>query len=425
MGQELGHAFRRLQKAPGYALAAVAMLALGIGLSVAMYSTLNGVLLRGLPFPDSDRIVVVSARNAAQGIDDAQFTIAEAEALNAGTAGFSALAYYWWSGVTLFDGERAREITTHMVGPGYFASLGVEPVLGRALSDEDIRHGRPLALLSHAEWQRSFGGDPGVIGKRLDLVDEDPLEVIGILPPQLELIADDTGLWRPLPVGQFPADGPMRTSRRMLLMLGRLAPGVSATQADAALHARIAAIESGRSDAETGWSAGTGSLLDVLVGDARTALWGAFALSGLVLLIAAANVAILMDARLAARRREVAVMQAIGASRARLQRERMLELFVLAGFAVGAGLVIALGAIELLRELARGCIPRIDGIAMDWQVFGFAVLLGVAVPLLAAVAGSLRVRDEPADAIRGGGKGVVGAREDAGCCPPSRWRCRP
>jgi putative ABC transport system permease protein len=410
MGQELRHALRRLRCAPGYTLAAVAMLALGIGLSVAMYSTLNGVLLRGLPFSDGDRVVLVNARHAVQGIDDAQFTIEEAEALNAGTAGFSALAYYWWSGVTLFDGELAREITTHMVGPGYFAALGVEPVLGRVLSDEDILQDRRLALLSHAEWQRSFAGSAAVIGRQLDLVDEDPLEVIGVLPPQLDLVAADTGLWRPLSPRLFPTDGVARSSRRLLPMLGRLQPGVSAAQADAALSSRITALHAGGDATESGWTAASNSLLDVLVGDARTALWGAFALSGLVLLIASANVAILMDARLAARRREVAVMQAIGASRSRLQRERMLELLALAALAVGAGLAIALAAIEALRDLARDSIPRVDGIVMDWQVFGFAVLLGVTAPLFAALAGSLRVQAAPADAIRGGARGVVGQR---------------
>jgi len=404
---DLRHAVQRLARTPGFAIAAIAMLALGIGFSVAMYSVLNGVLLRSLPFPASERIVVVRAENPAQHVRNAQFTSVEAETLAAGTPGFAALGYYWWSGVTLFDGERAREITSHMVGPGYFGVLGVEPVLGRLLSDDDIRGDRPFALLSFAEWQRGFGGDPGVLGRRLELVDEDPLEVIGVLPPQLDLIADDTGVWRPLPARFLSGDG-MRDHRRNLLMLGRLADGSSGAQADAGLSAVLAGIGDSRGAEQAGWSAATKPLLDALIGDTRAALWGAFALAVLVLVIAAANVAILLDGRQVARRREQAVMQALGASRARLRRMLLLELGVLAAAAVGLGLAVALAAMRGLRELARDSIARIDEVGIDWQVYAFAVLLGLAAPVAAALAGSLRVRGEAGEAIRAGGRGVVG-----------------
>lgn len=397
----------RLLRAPGFTLSTVGMLALGIGFSVAMYCTLNGVLLRGLPFPHSERLVVVGTNNAAQSIADAQFTVAEAEHLARGTAGFSSLAYYTWAGVTLFDGERAREITSHMIGAGYFAALGVEPVLGRLFTDDDIRDDRHVAVLSYAEWQR-LGGGADVIGRRLDLVDENPLEVVGVLPPQLDLFANDTGVWRPLSPRVLPENGPQRDSRRMLLMVGRVADGSSLAQANTALAAAFDALRGRRAADQSGWSANARPLLDSLVGDVRSALWGAFALAFLVLLIAAANVAILFDERQLARRHEHAVMQAIGASPSTMRRTMLIEIGLIAGAATGFGMLVALFVIGQLRELARDSVPRVDGIAMEWSMFGVAVLLGLAAPLAAALAGALRVRSQPAEAIRAGGKSLVG-----------------
>lgn len=404
--ESMRRALHQLAAAPGFTLASLAMLALGIGLSVAMYSTLDGVLLRGLPFPDGDRVVTIGARQPAQHVEGAQLSIDEAERVVAGTPGFAAIGYFWWSGVTLFDGDHAREITTHMVSDGYFATLGVEALLGRRLDASDIREDRRVAVLSYAEWQHGFGGDPGVIGRRLDLVDEEPLEVIGVMPPALASFAGETGIWLPLGPSQVPPDGPRR-AQRSLMAIGRLAPGVSLAQAESALTARLADPQSS-TDAGQAWQAVARPLLDNLIGDARGALWGAFALAVLVLLIAAVNVAILLDARQAARRRELAVRQALGASRGSLGRALLLELTVLAGAGVALGLGLATLGLDLLRELAADSLPRADGITVDRGVAVFAVLLGLVVPLLAAAAGALRIGAAPAEAIRGGGKGVLG-----------------
>jgi putative ABC transport system permease protein len=405
---ELRIGLRRLLRAPGFSLSAIGMLALGIGLSVAMYSALNGVLLNSLPLRDSQAVVVLQAQNLSQGIEQAQFTTHEAESLAAATPGFAALAYYWWYSVGVFDGERARDVTAHMVGPGYFAALGVEPVIGRLLSDEDIRQDRPYALLSFGEWQRQFGGSAAVIGQRLELIDEAPVEVIGVLPPEIEVFSGETELWRPLPARMLPTDA-LQRSMRGLMLIGRLQPGTSIAQANAALDARFRALAEQQTAAEAGWSAQALTLLDVLVGDTRSALWGAFLLALLVLLIAAANLALMLDARQLARRRELAVMQALGASPARLRRELLIELATVSALAVLAGSAIAWAAVELLRELARDSLARVDGIQLDGASLGFAVLLGLAVPVLAGLVGSLKPGASSADAIRAGGRGMLGA----------------
>lgn len=405
--EPLTRTLRQLAAAPGFTLASLAMLALGIGLSVAMYSTVQGVLLRGLPFPDGERLVTISARQPAQHVDGAQLSIDEAERVAAGTPGFAAIGYYWWSGVTLFDGERAREITTHMVGDGYFAALGVEALIGRRLDAADIREDRRVAVLSYAEWQHGFGGDPSVIGRRLEIVGDEPFEVVGVMPPAMAAFAGETGLWQPLSPRSLPAEGPQRL-QRTLLAIGRLAPGVSLAQAEAALTARLADPQASVTDPTQAWQGVARSFLDALVGDARGALWSAFALAVLVLLIAAVNVAILLDARQTARRRELAVRQALGASRRRLGVALLLELALLAGTGVVLGLAVAAGAIGLLRSLAADSLPRADGIVIDGGVAAFAVLLGVLVPLLAALAGALRIGAAPSEAIRSGAKGVLG-----------------
>ncbi|MBO9663911.1 ABC transporter permease [Dokdonella sp.] len=405
----VGSVLRRLSRAPAFPAAAIAMLALGIGLTVAMVCTVDGVLLRGLPVPDGERLVAVVADNPAQQVARAQLTVAEAEQLARATAGFEALGYFQWTGVSVLDAGHAREIPAQFVSPGFFAALGVQPLLGRVPTDEDIRAGLPLAVLSHEEWQRAFGGDAGVIGRRLDTIGHAPLEVVGVMPPAIDAITGDAGVWTALLPNELPQDGARRLDLRILQVIGRLQAGTSLAQANAALAAQLATLRAAHGlDDASGWRLHAYSQLDLLVGGARGALWGAFALACMVLLIACANVAILLDARQAARRRELAVMQAIGASRERLRGQLLLELTLLGAIALALGVALAHVGIALLRGLAEGSVPRVDGIVMDWRVFAVAAVLALTAPLCAVLGGSLRLPAAPAEAVRGGGKGVIG-----------------
>jgi predicted permease len=407
------YALRRLLNAPGFSIASIGMLALGIAFSVTMFCTLDGVLLRGLPFPHGERLVLLEARSATQHIEQGQLTAAEGERVIAGTPGFDALAYYVYWSETIEAAENAhpRDVTTQKVSAEYFPALGLQPVLGRGFGPDDVRDDRPVVVLSYAEWQRSFGGDPGVIGRSLRLAGRPPLEIVGVMPQQLEVFVGDTALWRPYSPAELQRDNVRRFNQRFLRVLGRLHDGVSSQQADAALAAQSIAVRDANATTQSSdWQLQQRPLMELMVGDVRVALWGAFAMAVLVLLIAAANVAILLDGRQTARRHEQAVMQAIGADTRRVRRGLLLELAAMALVASLLGIALAHVGIGVLRELARDSVPRVDEIGMDASVVAFALLLGIIAPLAAVANGALRVHGAPSEAIRSGGKALLGGR---------------
>ena len=411
MIRDFRFAFRTLMRSPLFAVATIGMLAFGIGLSVAMVSTVSGVLLRGLPFPDSDRIVMLSASSASQHVDRANLTAVEAKQLAGSTPGFDALAYFtYWSDTLQVDGQRPRDVTAQKVSADFFPVLGMHALLGRTLTVDDVRENRPVAVISFDEWQRSFGGSADVIGRNLHIAGSAPLQIVGVMPKAIDVFTGDTGIWRPINETDFPTDGTRQLNQRYLLMIGRLHAGVSNAQALAALDAQAASIRAAHGLTQSDWRFTPRSVLDLLVGDIRVALWGAVTLALLILLIAAANVAILIDGRQVARRHEQAVMQAIGASRQRIWRRLLAELLIIAAFALAIGIGVAQIGIGLLREFARDSVPRVDGITMDWRMVGVALLLGLAMPLVAVVSGSLRVNAQANEAIRSGGRNLLGQR---------------
>ncbi len=411
-------ALRALSRSPLFALASICMLAFGIGLSVAMVGTVSGVLLRGLPFPDSDRLVMLNASSAAQHVERANITAVEAQQLASGTQGFDALAYFtYWSDSVEVAGQRPRDVTAQKVSSDFFRALGMKPLLGRVLNGEDVRANRALAVISFDEWQRSFGGDANAIGRSLRIAGAAPMEIIGVMPKAFEVFAGDVGIWRPFSEADVPTDGARQLNQRYLLMVGRLHDGVSMPQAVAALDAQAASIRAMHGLDRSDWKFETQSMLDLLVGDVRPVLWSALTLAVLILLIAAANVAILVDGRQTARRHQQAVMQAIGASRQRVWRGLLAELIVIAGIASVVGIALAWLGIGMLREFARENVPRVDGITLDWGVVAIALLLGLAMPLVALVSGALRVNADASEAIRGGGRSLLGQRRQRRLLP--------
>lgn len=404
---DLRYAVRRLAKSPGFVLATVLMLGLGIALSVAMYSVVRNVLVAGLPFPQGENVVEVSSANASQDVSNGQLTPAEAERLVEPGGPFAKLGYYTWGGLTVYDGERPREFTLIIASDGFFPALGLQPQLGRWFDAEDFEAETGAIVISHDEWQRLLGGDPNAIGRMIETSDG-RMRVIGVMPAGFDTPSRDVGAWRPLrAAAHFKRDAPWYWNARMLFAVARLDPAIDATQREQRLAALLAELRERHSMPDDGWRIASIPMLDRIVGDIRGVLWGVFALALLVLLIGCANVAIAIDARQIARRHEQALTQAIGASRARLYRGLLLEIGLLAVLAVALGVTLAAVGVDWLRELARDSVPRVDAIVLQWDALGFAAALGLVLPFLAAFAGSLRLRAQPADAIRGGGKGMV------------------
>jgi len=396
---------RRLKRAPGFASAAVLMLALGIAFSVCMFSVVRGVLLGALPYSDSAALVSVDVAPPGRDDNRGQLTPAEAvalaEATTAGRAPFRGFGYYNWGGITLFDAQHPRESSVAIVSDGFFPTLGLKPELGRWFTPEEHVPKSGTVVLSHAEWQRLLGGRADAIGQTIDS-SEGRLRVVGVMPAAFAYPAPSVGAW--LPRRAYDASRPSYAHARFVFGVGRLA----SAEADptAPLAAIAAEVRRDRNLPDDGWRLATSTLLEDLVGYVEGPLWGAFALALLVLLIACANVAILFDARQLARAGEVALVHALGASPGRIRRSAVFELGGLALAGAALGTVLAGSGLDLLRRFASDSLPRVAQVTLDPGVLLFAIALALATPLLVIAAGALRRRAQvPAVAP---GRGVIG-----------------
>ncbi|HXV86501.1 MAG TPA: ABC transporter permease [Gemmatimonadales bacterium] len=411
MLNDVRQAFRSLRKAPGFTAVAVVTLALGIGANTAIFSVINSVLLRPLPYADPDRLVELFTRGREQ---DSRFSLSypDAQELREVTRAFAALAPYTTQSYNLTGGTEPREIRAALVGPDLFRVLGASAEAGRTFAPTELRE--QVALLSHALWAAEFGADRSVIGQPL-MLDGRPFTVVGVMPRGFRFPDDETRLW--VPLGQaFVANPQTEHSRDMYLFntVARLAPGITVEQAaaDAAVVARrinAAQRDGGEQRLEIrigGRGAGgppqasmipeTQFLVEPLLaevlrsGVSPRALWILFGAVGLVLLIACANVAALLLARSTSRRREVAIRQAIGAGRWRIVRQLLTESVVLAAIGGGAGTVLAYWTVDGLVALWPDVLPRAHEIGMDARVLAFTVGLSVLTGLAFGLIPALR-----------------------------------
>ncbi|MCI1709595.1 MAG: ABC transporter permease [Chiayiivirga sp.] len=404
---DLRYAWRRVCHSPGFSLAAVLMLGLGIGASVAMYSVLQGVILSGMPYPGGDRVVAVSAINPRQGNVEAGLTQAEAQGFAEAKDGpFEAFGYYDWNSLTVLDADKPRELSIARVSAGFFHALGVAPLHGRWFEPADMQGQDGGVILSFTEWQRLTGGDPASIGSFIDTVDSGRLRLVGVMPPEFSYPDGVIGAWRPYPVAEMQSDNPVYWNARFMSSVGRYDYSLSPQVARERSQARLDAVRESFGTPDVGWQVRATPLLEEAIGDAGTVLWASFGVALLVLAIACANVAILIDARQIARAREQAIAQALGAGRRRLFRVMLFELGLLALGGAALGVAVAALSLHLLAGLAAESVPRAGEIRMDRGVLAFALLLGVMTPMLSVVLGALRVRGEPGDAMRSGGKGA-------------------
>ncbi|MBZ5591580.1 MAG: ABC transporter permease [Acidobacteriia bacterium] len=393
------YTLRVLRKSPGFTLIVVLALALGIGANTAIFSVVNAVLLRALPFPDSGRIVMVWSPNPIiiAGVDELPPSNADLKDWREQNHVFERLA-----GVTsrqfnlAGEGEPERAGGAEVTGD-FFPALGVQPERGRWFTADEDQPGKRVAVISHALWQRRYASDQRIIGRQIT-IDGQSYSVIGIMPagfqfprgselPNFYAFAAQTDVWTPL---GWDARRWSNRGSHILIAIARLRAGVSVQQA----QSEMAAIEKRNAEQygdSRGWSAKVMPLRDQIVGGTRVALWTLLGAVGFVLLIACANVANIVLARASARQKEMAIRTAVGASRMRVVRQLLTESMLL-GVAGGAlGLVLASVGIDVLLSITPADIPRMEGLGIDGRVLAFTALISVVTGLLFGVAPALQM----------------------------------
>lgn len=405
---EIRGSARRLLASPGYSLGVFITLSIGLALSIGMYTVLNGVIMTGLPYPGGERVVAVTSINPEQGEEGGALTAAEAFAL-VDSPVFEHAGWYTWGGATVLSGDRPREITIHNVSAEYFAALGVRPQLGRGINASDTGPAREAAVISDIEWERLTNRDPDIVGRPLQLADE-TVTVVGVMPPEF-----DTGaaLWRAADPSWYSQNNATFLNARYVNAVGLLANGMDSARAANELDVLSAQIRDTHGLADNGWRLRSISLIDLMVGDVRAVLAGVFLVSLVVLAIACANVGSLLAARLAARERELAIVQALGATSSHVWRSILFELLLLAVVSVTVAMLLLLVGLDVFRDMAAGILPRAKEIVLDPGVVGFGIALAVICPLLVAIPFGLQLKKRMAGNLHASGKGVVGTRGGA------------
>jgi len=391
---DLRFVLRQLSHSPGFAATAVLMLAFGIGATTAIFSIVEGVLLRPLPFPDSGRLAVLA--DHIEGTDvggegGGSVTVPDIIAYTRETKSFTALGGYGFAAFELSGSGDPAQVNASRLTAGIFSALGVQPQLGRVFTAEEDEHHQQVAVLSYAMWKNRFNGDPQILGSKI-LLDRKPYIVIGVMPRNFEfpLISGQlnrTELWVPFSFTPQELSEPA-ASNWSYQMVGRLKPGISTAQAqsDAERVAQDIMRNYPAMMASLHITSHVRPLQEETVRQTRPLLRTLFLAVAVVLLIACVNLAGLMLVRAIRRQREVAVRLALGASAIALLRQTILESLVLSVSGGLLGLALAGIALNVGRSLLPESLPRISEIALNWNVIGFALLLAVVTGLLCGLA---------------------------------------
>jgi predicted permease len=413
LGSDLRHGLRLLRRNPGFTTVAILTLALGVGANTAIFSIVDAVLLRSLPYPDPDRLVRVFINEPGVGLRDVAFSKPELDDLQTRAGVFEDVSPIFEGTENLTGAKQPERLEAVNGSFSYFSMLGVVPQIGRLFGPQDFAPGfAPLAVISDGLWRRAYGADPNVLGRTIRL-DGDPATIIGVLPRGFRHPGPTTsGDVDVFGAGGFSADPfppPMRGTRILVSGIGRLKPGVTLEQAQARLTAMAAQL---RHDFPTDyppqaqWTIEIQPLQETLVGKVRPMLLVLLGAVILIVLIVSLNIANLLLARASGRQQEMAVRLALGASRGRMVRQMLTESMLLSLIGGAAGIATAVVTLRFILRFMPSNIPRLNEVRIDWVVLAFALLISILTGLVFGLAPALHSANGAlSSAIREGGRG--------------------
>jgi putative ABC transport system permease protein len=405
--QDLRYGARMLFKKPGFTLIAVVTLALGIGANTAIFSVVNALLLKSLPFKEPERVVMVWNKGpAAAGGDRTPLAVADLFDMRAQNHTFDGIAAFQYNNYTVTGGAAPEWVRGANVTANFFAVLGVQPQLGRTfLPDEDKPEATRVVVLSDGYWRSRFGADPQLVGRTVNL-NGNSVTVVGVMPPALNFPMREAAMWTVRRSGT-----PTRRGPYFFTGIARLKPGVTLQQAEADTRTMRSSFEG------KNLSFNLLHVNDFVVGDVRPALLALFVAVGLVLLIAAVNVANLTLVRASARVKEISIRAALGAGSGRILRQLLTESLLLALLGGVLGTLGAMWGVELLVKLAPADIPRLDQVVVDGRVLGWTMFISLLTGVLCGLGPAWQSARLNLNAtLKDGGRGTT---ENAGW---RRWR---
>src|SRR5271170_1981993 len=396
--QDLRFTFRTLGRDRAFTIVAVLILGLGIGANIVVFSVVNTILLRPLPFPEPDKLVRIVEKAAGSGESGRTYTADATQDFQQQNRSFQSVSgYFAFTGpdnFKLVGNGQPVPATGILVAEGFFQTLGVQPLLGRLFRQEEfLQHAQPVVLLSYPFWKRQLGGDPAIIGQAINIGDKGtPVTVVGVLPDTFDFGSVFSpgariDLFTPYMMDDFREDG------NDLALVGRLKPGVTLAQAQSEADEIFPRLlfEHKHPEFKAGYTGQLTGLKDYISGKLRRSLIVLWCAVGLILLIVCVNLSNLLLARAAARGKEFAMRSALGAGRGRLVRQLLTESLVLSGGGAVLGLGIAFAVVTWLAHQGSIALPLLSSIRIDGTALGWTILIAIAAALLFGIAPGLRI----------------------------------